>query len=518
MEFLSAFPIILTLFFNFAEAQNIHLGCPTFGAEVELQWESSVRLNQDFLNIQNQEELKKAIEQQLLYARGYFINKKAELPFSLIVSGQSSEIEIKKIEQVEYGRNLTLDAIEHPNVQIQNAYIERALTKKKVLLNDKAFDVQYNAKTKAYFCGKKKYLKSISVSLPIDPYLMYWSVKPADRRSITWRNSTFTINPCAHDELADIPDPFYYWYFWNPTRKGEDNHNKKFDCENLVKENRDFLNVKMQTAGIQHNITPDGGEQFPLNPHKEVKAAIVFGIIDETSQIFPWKNFLNKWKIKKNKINFAQIEEEINLFKSENPSENNDRGSEYLMGFIKGLKFVVNVKKIQIKPESQQITIDGKLKNNKRAIQISLFFGYTDVLGKSKAEHWNVLKTALIESDFIMYNGHSGLGENFKIDNILAELGESVKKWKYKIPEYQNVSYFSCYSYGYFGEDLVKFRKAINSKSKTEILLTGTEFTSERGPLGLLKQIDTVSTVRAFKIDETQWLRPQDQLVVKYYP
>jgi hypothetical protein len=138
-------------------------------------------------------------------------------------------------------------------------------------------------------------------------------------------------------------------------------------------------------------------------------------------------------------------------------------------------------------------------------------------LGLKPPQHWEILKQALASSQYILYNGHSGLGNNMKIDNALeATNSKPVDVFK-TIPSHQMIAYFSCYSYGYFGDDIVAYRRQFAPNAQTDILLTGSEFTSERGPLGLLKHLDIFSAKQATRLDQSAWLFGKDQLIVKSF-
>lgn len=478
-----------------------HYGCESTGHEVSFEYSGQIKLNAKWLANPDDGAIKQAITQQLRYLRGYYISSRKNLPYALTLNAENAKIEILKIESGPYGIGLKIDPIQHPNVHIEHPYLLQAIAGKQTRPNDKGIAVAFKLQTSGYFCGSEDYMNSLTPLVPLDPYLAYWTVDAKSRRPIRWRNAEARINPCADPELADIPDPFYYWYFWDPNRQGEDTSKKKFDCKKMIQDGKSFVAVRPKLKpATASNHSPPPATLHPSLEGKKIEISAIFGVIDEHDLTFA----INK------KTNWDDIQREAAAFL--NLPGNVDRGSKYYARFLLKIDSVMEVDRISTKGD---LEIWGRLKQSNQKIHLNLFFGYTDVLGQNKPAHWNFLTQALQGSNYIIYNGHSGLGENLKIENALQATSKAAKDVFSKTPEYQMFAYFSCYSYGYFGEDFARERTASNQKAATDILLTGTEFTSERGPLGLLSYIDSIAARKPKSIDNKEWLQPSDQLILK---
>ena len=499
-----------------ANASSTYSGCDQFGSEVDLEFTGEMVLNQKFLNLKNKTEIEEAVVQQLKYARGYFINLRDQLPYSLTLAANNPQIKILNTKKQKYGQNLKIDYIKHPNVHHSNSYIKKAMSKKSTFEKDKGLLITYNLKTTANYCGQKKSLENIKVMLPTDPYLSYWAVLPKNRRLMTWRHVSGVINPCANPELADIPDPYYYWYFWNPINSGQDSHKKSFNCSELLKANTHFVEVNLK-LNPQVNVNTNANNNFNSQNQSAVNISTVFGVIDESSYILPWKAMVSDLK-KINKPTMSDLKKMILKEKQHTLTNNTwDRGSEYFIDFIQNLETVVKVDSISFNQSENEIFFEGQLIKSGKNYKLAALFGFTDLLGKNTAEHWLFLKNAIATSDYIIYNGHSGLGENIKISNILEFTNTKLDDLFKNSPSYQMIAYLSCYSYGYFGDDVVELRNKLKTNSKTEIILTGTEFTSFRGPYGVFEYVDNLTTGHKPKIDSSKWLFPEDQLILKSF-
>ena len=499
-----------------ANANSTYSGCDQFGSEVNLEFKGEIKLNQKFFNSKNKTEIEDAIIQQLKYARGYYINLRNQLPYSLTLAANNPQIEILTTEKQNYGQSLKIDYIKHPNVQHSNPYIKKAMSKKWTRENDKALRVTYNLKTTANYCGAKNSLENIKVLLPTDPYLAYWSVLPKNRRLITWRHVSGVINPCANPELADIPDPYYYWYFWNPLNSGKDSNKKSFSCSELMKANTHYIEVALNlNPKVDLKINTQTKNKSELS--SAVNIATVFGVIDETAHILPWKQMVADLK-KLPKIDMTDLKKMI-AKETTGTADTKlwDRGSEYFIDFIQNLDSVLKVNSVSFNQSENEIFFEGQLIKSGKNYKLSVMFGFTDILGRNPAEHWSFLKNSISNADYVIYNGHSGLGENIKISNILDFTGTKLDDLFKNSPKYQMIAYMSCYSYGYFGDDIVELRKKLKPESNTEIILTGTEFTSYRGPYGVFDYVDNLITGKNSKIDGSKWLFPEDQLILKSF-
>lgn len=498
--------IFLFLVSSQSFAELSYLGCPEHAEELDLTIQGELKLNKNFITDIGEDIYKAAAIQQLRYARGYFLNHKKELKYSLLLTAEKAEVEIVKVEPSKYNLEYQIDSVTHPDVKIDEPYMLEAIRLGKTNTQDDALKISYKAKLKGYFCGPEKLISKIEVAMPTDPYLIYYSVADKDRLFFKWRDSKFRINPCADSEYVDIPHPYFFWYFWDPYKKGKDYHKKPFDCRSLMSPGNDFYTVKPEVLPNKNKMTELGLHSF-LNKskNKNLKISVVFGVIDTKAKLFDKKSFLSKNKSYQktlseiNKLNLDQIE----------------LGAAAYLRFLKDISSIATIRSFKLNKSKNLVEINAVLNDSKRKATIEVFFGHTDLLSSFETEQWQFLKKSFQKSDFIMYYGHAGLGLNLKISNVL-ELTKTTAENLFKTsPNYQMTAYFSCYSYGYFGEDYIALRKATNPEFKTDILLSAVAFDGkEKGPLGLIYYIDQMAKNNNLNIDSTKWLSPNDQIIL----
>lgn len=491
---------------SFAEIS--YKGCPDYSEEFNFKVRGQLKLNKNFMTDVSETLYKEAAIQQLRYARGYFLNQKKELKYSLLLTAEQAEVEIINVEPSKYELEYIIDSVTHPDVKIEDPYMLQAIQIGKTKKTDDALKISYIAKLKGYYCGPKKFASDIQAALPTDPYLIYYSVAPKDRLFFKWRDSKFTINPCADPEYADIPHPYFYWYFWDPYKKGKDSNKKSFECKNLISKNEDFYKTTIEQSSTLKPLAELGLTSFLKENKSPLKISVIFGVLDTKAKLFDKVDFFKKNRSYKSTLQFIN---QLSLEKTE-------LGAASYLAFLKEISLVVDIKKFKLNKTNQIVEIQGLLKTSQAKINIEVFFGHTDLLSSFETEQWLFLKKSFQKSDFIMYYGHSGLGLNLKISNVLEYTKTKPENLFKKSKKYQMTAYFSCYSYGYFGEDYVALRKATNSNFKTDILLSAIAFDNkEKGPLGLLSYIDHLASKSNPIIDSGQWISPDDQIILMSY-
>lgn len=466
---------------------NTYWNCPEAGGEISFRLSGHLFLHSKSL-IAAESNLGKAaltdaITQQLRFAQGHFVHQK--MSDGRIVMKMSTDPVIEDIQSraVAYPYSLTIDPVEHPDVKTTHPYLLAALKAKNIKKGEPGQKVSYTARITALYCGPKPKPTELKIELPSEPYLAYWLVKPQDRKQIRWHYSTFKVNPCSDTEYADIPDPYFYWYFWKPRAIGTDASGKSYSCENLMREGREFASFTAQD--LQVNPIPT---HFSLNQKslKNLKISALFGVVDPKSIIFDYAQALKELS----KIKSPTLGDLKKAFVLLPKGKSVDPGSENLVVFVQRLQTLLNQDRatVAVDQEKQIVTIHSELLRSGKKTQIDLFFGQTDVLTTADATYWNALADALKYSDVILYSGHSGLGENMKLSYVAAAAKQKESELFTEAPDHQILGLFSCYSYSYFGDEIARLR---SEKSKvTDIIRTATAFTSAQGHIALIKALD----------------------------
>lgn len=167
-------------------------------------------------------------------------------------------------------------------------------------------------------------------------------------------------------------------------------------------------------------------------------------------------------------------------------SKDLDRGSTYAAQFLLNLLRAVDVSTFSYQVQDETtLLITAQLERSRKVLKLRFFFGPTDVLTPSQPpQHWRLTSDALINDDIVVYNGHTGLGENFKPDNIRNEAKVSSIASSHPIL----LAILSCYSFYYYGD---QFLALPGQKPKSmQLVETGSPYTSYRGPLGILQEVD----------------------------
>ena len=478
------------------------IGCSGEAAELTLRIKNHVLLHKDFLadKAGDEKEYLEAVELQLKYVFGYFHNQ-PKLNTVLATSPTAPRIKIHRTSSTSYPFDLEIDKIDHPDVKISLPYQKKALDRGRTTQKDSAVRIEYSAEIEAMRCGKNPLKQELELALPSDPYLAYWYVAPRSRRLLKWRHVQGVTNPCADPELADIPHPEFYWYFWNPVRSAFDAKGKLYHCSELLKESFHFHKVG---AEIVERRSPSNAhpllsfDKFPKE--KTLRASVVFGIIDAKLASFPTQGLSGLKPALKGESKAPLDAYLDSLLKSE---EELDRGSRYFANFLLGLPAVMDISAVKVLENQSylQLQIQGLLVKSRREIKLRAYFGPTDLLAGKPPQHWRLLKSALETDHLLFYNGHSGLGENLALHNIndsaVSGILEPIEFDR--APSYQLVAYLSCYSYNYFGRDLLRARAERANTTATDVVYTASNFTSERGPLGLLDYMDRVLSSNAPK-------------------
>jgi hypothetical protein len=376
-----------------------------------------------------------------------------------------------------YGHTMKVNDLNHPDYQTDSKYQLRIIAAGGVSEIDPALEVEYQAQVLAAICQDRNGFSGLDkrVLVPLDPYLAYWIVPENERRTIAWEKSVWKINPCADAELADIPHPLYYWYFWNPYQVGEDIQHRPFDCTRIFDPSL-LTPLSLNESG---KIIPEPGKTVGFSKSK-FKASAIFGVIDPKESILNGKVFLDALQAIETKGEIPSITA-------------GDRGSGALLGFLRKLPDVLTVETVIPNGTDQlpfRARILGTLKSSGAKLDLDLFFGHTDRLSNYPVQSNEEIIRSLESADLILYKGHSGLGENFKISTLFGGSGvPRGDETRLLRKSHQVFAFVGCHTFSYFGDDIVEARK--KQKLGTTLVTTIAEGTNTNAAVNVLAWLDS---------------------------
>ena len=500
-----------------------YLGCSGHAAERNMQLDADFVLYQQFLepNKELKAQLRDAATWHIYYLRGYLASRGNS--FELAWSTDVPQITIKQVLQEKYPLDLTIDASYDPNVKIVNPYVRAAIAAGHTQRGGPALHVKYSVTWKVVVCASKPAeIQQVRFALPFDPYLIYWAVKPSDRRLRHYGNYQGIVNPCVTDSFMIYPDGYYLWYFWRFDESGKDDLGKTFQCTDLLLPERDFFyfTAKLLPGGAPLKRGPVF--QIDRMPRtRPLRITALFGMLDAKQVVLKFDELI---KFTRDRVGLQSL---IDKIEESYPVESkNDSGAEYFRDFVNGLSDLViaNTSTVKANQQTGVLTLTGKLRRSTRPVELSLFYGQTDLLTTNAVQHWQPFLSFLEQGDILIYMGHAGLGENVKVDNLMKALKLTQEGMNEKLgqsPDYQLLAYFSCFSYSYFGEDVVAHRRNAKQGTTTDILFTAMDYGSALGGLAIIDYVDNyLARTRGFRpgdLTHPLYVSEDEFLVVKSF-
>jgi hypothetical protein len=465
--------------------------CPREGGEYTGSYRGRVLLQEAFLA---GDDLRPSIEQQLRYLWGYFRNDAAAHgAMQVTLSAEPPVIEILSRTPVRYGRRLPLPyPTQEERLRIDDPYTRRAVARGEVKPDDRALLVTYQIRFKAAICGRDRDPPpALQVPLPRDPWLAYWHVPAANHRPLRYHDSRAVTNPCADDDFADLPHPFYYWYDWLPTRHGPDDDGRAFDCRPWLRagQDYDFFDVKLErTAAASH----DFGRLRSQLAGKPLTATVLVGAVDHavTDLALPrFRALLAEGGPGALATHAVAAQEAWAAAPPREP------GTRAYLALLAELREVMTIERhtTTIVDEHLLTEVHGRLAGSGSPLRLRVWLGLTDVFGPRPPRHWPILRQALGEDQIVVYVGHAGIGENVRLANIEQHTGVSHAQMAAALRRspLRLVAFLSCYSYMYFGQDLLD--AGAERADGAFLLFTGiAAVRHEAGPLAVLDLVDRV--------------------------
>jgi hypothetical protein len=343
--------------------------------------------------------------------------------------------------------------------------------------------------------------------MPPDPWLFYWHVPRARHRLMRYFDESAVTNPCSDNDFADLPHPYYLWYDWVPDRHGPDGDGAPFDCRDLLKEGADFVT---RTVDLAPAPPPSGRLDAlarGLAGSGPLRATVLFGVLDHPITDPRLGELLAALAPGGARSVAAAASSARPRFR--------ERGTRKLLDFLSALPKLLALRAWKARLDGGYLRVDvaGTLRRSGRPIALAVWLGLTDLFGPVEPRHFRILADALRSDQLIVYAGHSGLGENFRLAQIVSHLRLDERAFAAELGRapYQLVAFLSCYSYMYFGHDLTRAA----GRAGRQLVYTGTEFT--KGDAGALAVLDLTDQALAApeQTPRVGWIDPGDFLILK---
>jgi hypothetical protein len=483
--------------------------CPRQAGEYEGSFRGHVVLQREFLGA---DDPRASIVQQLRYLWGHYRNDAdAHRAMQVVLSAEAPQVRIVSRREVPYGLDLPLPyPTKDPRLAIDDPYTRRAVARGQVKASDPAWLIEYEIRFRVALCGRGQDPPAVAhVPLPRDPWLAYWHVAAEKHRPLRYFNSRAVTNPCSDDDFADLPHPFYYWYDWLPTRNGPDDAGKFFDCRKLLKEGDHYNKFQVALERVS-SASHDFGRLKKQLGSAPLTATILIGVVDHSVtdlKLPEWRALLG---------DSGDLTSRAASALEQPPTK--ERGTRSFVDALKEIRALMTVEKFATKIDDGYLVVElnGRLKLSNRPLRARVWLGLTDIFGPTPPHHWRILRQALAEDQIVIYYGHSGIGENFRLAQIEKNLGISheVMSAELKKSPLRLVAFISCYSYMYFGQDLLAAGAERNDGGY--FLFTGMEHSQhEAGPLAVIDLVDRVLADSSGRIDKEPLLGDDEFWLIK---
>jgi hypothetical protein len=485
--------------------------CPRQSGEFQGSYRGRILLHKQFLD---KDSVETSIEQQLKYLWGFYRNDAAAHgAMQVTLSAEPREITILSTKEVPYGRDLPLPyPTTEERLKIEDPYTLRAVARGRVEKDDPALLVEYQIRFKLAACGHNQDPPPlVHVPLPLDPWLAYWYVDQKNHRPLRYYDERAVTNPCSDNDFADLPHPFYYWYDWLPTRHGPDDAGRSFDCRAWLKpgDHYHYFDVQLERVSAASH---DFSRLRALLGDAPLSATILVGVTNHGMtdlKLALWRDRLEGGDIT------ARATQALQEWSSQHPR---DAGTANFLAALADLRAVVEVERHRTFLDGEYLVseVEGQLKQSGRRLRARLWLGLTDIFGPKPPQHWRILRQALAEDQIVLYVGHSGIGENFRLAQLEQHLGISHQQMTAELrrSSWRLIAFISCYSYMYFGQDLLD--AGAQSQNGGYFVFTGMETNRHTaGPVALLDLVDRVLRAPDGRVDKLPLLGDNDFWLVK---
>ncbi len=404
--------------------------------------------------------IRTSIEHQLRYLWGDYRNDAAaHASMQIALSTEPPEIQIVKRTSQPYGRNLSLAYRERAErLRIDDAYTQAAVARGHIDAAEPALLIDYEIRFRIAACGREvDPPKLAQVLLPPDPWLAYFYVGREHHRPLRYHHDRAVTNPCADDDFADLPHPFYYWYDWLPTRTGPDDDGHAFDCHEWLHPGVDYDEVEVAFAPL-HQPTLDFSSLRAQLGEGPITATVLVGVTDH--RVVDPK--LDRWRARLGAAHSSVLAARAKAALDAAPASI-EGGTRSFLELLAALGEVMRIEGHTSRLEDGYLTVEvnGQLLGSQRPLRLRVWLGLTDVFGPVPPRHFAILRRAIVEDEVVIYWGHSGIGENFRLSQIEANAHITHEQMSAELQRspLRLVAFISCYSYMYFGRDLCARRR-----------------------------------------------------------
>jgi len=424
--------------------------CDGTAYAMDVEVTGQLLLHRDFLSsgMIKPAEVEAAVQQQLRYAFAATQNDEAAA-LLLTPSGPPSQLDILWQQDVPYGHALHLDWPADPEIHPGIDYVKKALQRRVVSALDAAVQLGYRARLTVAACSRSPNLPSLlTLPIPVDPYLLFWFVDPAQRALRVYGSKSARTFPCAEDDLAEYEHPEYLWYYFQPTRTVP-------DCPRLLQTARALAVAQLRVVtassprGSLREVTQ--GLRSAAKKHKVLRIGALFGFVDHQHA----------------RPTTAQVKECFDQLRPAH-SQRNDRcqKDELEWGTLQYLQFVAALRS-RLADYAEEVVsgppggvfsvvVTGKVPRSRVPVEVKVDLMETDFLAPAPyvPRHLPWVAQALQQQDVLLYAGHSGLGENLSAAKLEQALGVPKTTALLLRSTTQVVAFLGCYTYSYFGRDL----------------------------------------------------------------
>jgi hypothetical protein len=465
--------------------------CPKEAGEYTGSYRGRVLLHAGFLAKMGERGIETSIEHQLRYLWGHYRNdERAHASLQMSLGAEPPDIRIVSTKNVSYGRDLSLTYTETAaRLALDDPYSLAAVAAGRTRREDPAVLVEYEIHFRVAMCGRAvDPPPAADVPLPPDPWLAYWYVPKSKHRPLQYHDDRAITNPCADDDFADLPHPFYYWYDWLPTRHGPDAAGRSFDCRTLLRRGDHFHTFRVAF------------ERFaaPAGDLLRLRGQLATGTITATVVIGATNHAVTDLELDSYRDQLGDGgpgELPMRALKIVDRSPIREGGTRSFLGVLADLDSTMSVSHHRSIVENGYllVEVEGALKASARPVRVRFWLGHTDLFGPVVPGHFSILRRAIAEDRVVVYWGHSGIGENFRLAQIEKHVGISHAQMSAELraSPLRLTAFVSCYSYMYFGQDLLA--AGAEREDGGTFVFTGMESSRrEAGPLAIFDLVDSI--------------------------
>src|SRR5213075_3187820 len=100
-------------------------------------------------------------------------------------------------------------------------------------------------------------------------------------------------------------------------------------------------------------------------------------------------------------------------------------GTRHFLELLQALPEAMTIERhtTRIADEHLVLEVSGRLARSGSPLRLRVWLGMTDIFGPRPPGHWPILQRALGEDQIVVYAGHAGIGENFRLARIEQSTG-----------------------------------------------------------------------------------------------